>query len=84
MAGKQGSWVQISRDRIKAGWHLNNIQELIEKLHKEYSLLGPEEVGALKASMQGSFQLLNKVLPDLKQTDATVTHQGKVEFKWNP
>ena len=41
-------------------------------------------VGALKASMEGSFRLLAKVLPDLKQTDATVTHQGKVEFKWNP
>lgn len=84
MANKNSQWCQITRERIDGSRQLKNIQECIHKLREEYQLLGSEEVGALKASMQGSLALLAKVLPDLKQTDATVTHQGRIEFKWNP
>jgi hypothetical protein len=72
------------RDKINAVRCLNRIEKCLDLLETGWQQLGPEEVNAQRAIMDGSFRLLSKVLPDLK----AVEHKGEITshvvVKFNP
>ena len=66
------------RAKISITRHLNQLSDIQKELEENWRDMGTAQVGALRLRSDISMNLLKKRLPDLKQSDDTLTVDGDV------
>lgn len=67
------------RDTLKASEYLRQLDTIAERIDKNYMTLETEQIQALKLLADINLKRLNKVLPDLKTVDKTISIESKHE-----